>query len=315
MFPATTPLPSDSAPLSALLAQLGALAPEHTVLREQLLHKLSCMTWEGGRTALHVVTEAGRMELIPLLIERMESFLVHDEKGNYPLDLVPAERLEATARVFLNAARRVNEHAGLHLGLYLLDTAMLTHQRERARALIRAGVPVNEACWKGYTPLVLAVSQGDAEMLHSMLSEGSLSQEILSPPGEEWMPLHHAAIGGKEDCAAILLEHGQDVNATVCGGISALHMAAQHGQADMIDFLLSHGAEREARDEQGRSALHYAAHYGQEAALLRLLAAGADLEAQTIYGNLPLDMCEQGEHVACAVLLVEEAFRRKRRPH
>jgi ankyrin repeat protein len=67
------------------------------------------------------------------------------------------------------------------------------------------------------------------------------------------MPLHIAAIHGRIEVAALLLERGADVNARCLGGATPLHYTSWKGQVEMATFLLDHGADLRALDPEFQS--------------------------------------------------------------
>ena len=60
-------------------------------------------------------------------------------------------------------------------------------------------------------------------------------------------PLHHAACGGHEAVAQLLLGAGATVDACRSRGTAALREAAAHGHSGVLRLLLEHGANTELR--------------------------------------------------------------------
>ncbi len=120
-----------------------------------------------------------------------------------------------------------------------------------------------------------AIISGDAEQLRDLLKKGA-------DPNQKdtfGMPvLHLAVLSGSRDCAAMLLDHGADVNARQAtgSGFSALHHAALAGDTEMIQLLLSKNADMGVKDGTGFTPVFTAAFNGQKAAVSQLLAKGAN---------------------------------------
>jgi len=72
-----------------------------------------------------------------------------------------------------------------------------------------------------------------------------LSKPALSPNDRgafEDYPLHKVAIWGDVAAAAVLIEHGADVNALGEDGDTPLHRAVAGNKVEMMEFLISQGA-------------------------------------------------------------------------
>lgn len=169
--------------------------------------------------------------------------------------------------------------------------------------LLAAGADVNLRIGRaivdtaGDTALHIAAAQGRLEMAKALIAAGA--KELGNDDG--WTPLHRAALGGKADVAAYLVEQGFDVKARAQDGWTPLHAAAgavYDGSFDILEMLLAKGADPNARDRDGWTPLHAAAAQGMTAhrqdprLVLRkideLLAAGAERDARDADGNTPL---------------------------
>jgi ankyrin repeat protein len=70
--------------------------------------------------------------------------------------------------------------------------------------------------------------------------------EVNSIDGFGLTALHYAAIYGRTDVVAILLEAGADIDAPDPHGWTALHMAADSGHIDVVRLLIEEGADLDA---------------------------------------------------------------------
>ena len=97
-----------------------------------------------------------------------------------------------------------------------------------------------------------------------------------------WTPLMIAITNGNSDVVNLLLKAGADVNAKRTTGTTALMTAAQYGRADLAKLLLHHGAMVNAKCETGLNALMIGACWGRLDVVKVLLAAGATPRDTTV---------------------------------
>lgn len=83
-------------------------------------------------------------------------------------------------------------------------------------------------------------------------------------------PLHKVAIWGDVPAAAVLLDHGADINCQGEDDDTPLHRAIAGGQREMAAFLLERGADADQQNMYGQSSRDDAAIGGDDA-LMRLL--------------------------------------------
>jgi ankyrin repeat protein len=108
-----------------------------------------------------------------------------------------------------------------------------------------------------------------------------------------WTPLHLAAFFGRDEAAALLIDHGAPINghATNATRNTPLHAAlAGAVSATLVRRLVMAGASVTARDAHGATPLHLAASRGAEPLCDLLLARGADPGARTAEGATPGQM-------------------------
>jgi ankyrin repeat protein len=74
-------------------------------------------------------------------------------------------------------------------------------------------------------------------------------------------PLHKVAIWGDLQAAAVLLDHGADLNARGEDDDTPLHRAVAGGHPEMVKFLLSRGADPNLKNRYGNSACDNAGEY------------------------------------------------------
>ncbi|MDA3950109.1 MAG: ankyrin repeat domain-containing protein [Spirochaeta sp.] len=86
-----------------------------------------------------------------------------------------------------------------------------------------------------------------------------------------------------------LLDTGEEINARVANGWTALLLAGMHSvDTDVLRVLIDAGADVHARTDEGMSVLHTAAMVNNAAAAALFVEAGADVEVRTNNGTTPV---------------------------
>jgi len=164
-------------------------------------------------------------------------------------------------------AARVKEMLAEYIGLAtstaswgetpIQAAAQLAH-REIAEMLLAHGAPLD---------ICTASALGMAGKVEEMLKA---DPGLRSATGAQGIPvMYFPVVGGYQEIAEMLLEHGADVNAGT-GGTTSLHGAAMFNRAYMAKWLLSHGADPVLVNYEGKTPLEFAqdSGSGEVAALL-----------------------------------------------
>ena len=123
-----------------------------------------------------------------------------------------------------------------------------------------------------------AAMNGDRDTVRSLLKQG---QDVNAAMGDGMTALHWAAKKGDVELAQMLLYAGANVKAmTRLGGYTPLIMASESGKPEMIDLLLKSGADAKVSTANGTTPLMLAAVAGRADAVKMLLANGADPNAK-----------------------------------
>ncbi|MFC8368253.1 ankyrin repeat domain-containing protein [Streptomyces sp. NPDC057239] len=150
--------------------------------------------------------------------------------------------------------------------------------------LLDAGVGVDAIGREGRTALDLAVQEGHAEVVRSLLAAGA-DPEGDAGPYHELTPVIEAAMFGRATVMEVLIDAGVPMGAqAVRTPYVPLSLAASLGHTDVMDLLLDRGADIEDRDFKGRSPLEWAASYGEAEAVRLLLDRGAEPTARALAG-------------------------------
>jgi ankyrin repeat protein len=120
-------------------------------------------------------------------------------------------------------------------------------------------------------------------------------------------PVAKAAMRGDAAEVRALIELGEDVNAALGDGMTALHWSAERGDSDIASILLAAGAQVESTTRLGAyRPLHLAAGGGHESVLRELLRAGAKPNPGTTTGDVtPLHMAAASGSAPLVAVLLE----------
>lgn len=143
----------------------------------------------------------------------------------------------------------------------LFDAARLGRD-DMIPALVQAGAGIEAQDERGYTPLVLAAYNGQAQAVTALLDLGAAPDGPTDARGNG--ALMGVAFKGHASIARQLLAAGADANRRNHAGQTALMMAALFGQKEIVDLLLAAGADPEAQDAAGHSAAALARTQGND---------------------------------------------------
>ena len=143
-----------------------------------------------------------------------------------------------------------------------------TGYRDGAMYLADKGVPMS---------LCTALSVGDLNRARALLAAHPGAIHERGP--HDFAPMFYPAIGGGNvEAAALLLEHGCDVDQESMGS-TGLHEAAARGHVELAAFLLEKGAALDAvgykEDRAGGTPLQAAQAYKKDAMITFLKERGA----------------------------------------
>ena len=108
---------------------------------------------------------------------------------------------------------------------------------------------------KGFTPLILATYNNQAEAVDFLLEKGAA---VDPPEASANSALMGVCFKGYADIAAKLLDAGAEVNQTNANGATALTFAATFGHLQIAEMLLKKGADVHIRDSRGKSPADHA---------------------------------------------------------
>jgi ankyrin repeat protein len=168
--------------------------------------------------------------------------------------------------------------------------------------LVQKGANPNLQTMEGYSPLLSAALEGNAEACAFFIEKGA---DISAANKHGQTPLYHAARHGHtEICALLIIEYkkaGGDVKKLITAkdGIrkTALHLAAEYNFIEACILLIDEYAKAggnvnkfvAAKDDDKNTALHLAAWDGRTEICALLIANGADIAAKNNKGKTAMD--------------------------
>ena len=164
---------------------------------------------------------------------------------------------------------------------------------EIIKTLLAAGAKVNaKATDTGETALLNAVSTKRIALVEILLKAGA---DLTIKNRFDFNALNIAAAAGNQEMAALLLDHGANVE-TDTSTLTPLMFAASGGNVDMIRFLVKRGAKVNHGAKEGKqTALLSAIYGGHPDAVQALVELKADVNAKTKDGDTPLKVAMKGD--------------------
>lgn len=140
-------------------------------------------------------------------------------------------------------------------------------------ALCKAGALPNQAGIEGWTPLMIAADGGHDKAILALCAAGATPNQA-KPDG--WTPLMSAANKGRIRAIIALCKAGALPNQAMPDGTTPLIIAAENDHAKTIAALCAAGALPNQTDKDGMTPLMFAAQFGRLGALNQLLHHQAD---------------------------------------
>lgn len=157
-----------------------------------------------------------------------------------------------------------------------MHKAVQAGSHDLAKKLLGDGAPVDARDDYGYTPLNVAVSKRDVQMMQLLVAAGADKDALNCTPGRSHTPLVVASGEGDHVFAEALLSAGADVSLRP-QRFTALDMATRRGHVVVLAVLIRHGVNVNDSGWHG-TALHHAARRNKADVIDILVGAGADTE-------------------------------------
>ena len=150
------------------------------------------------------------------------------------------------------------------------------HNFALVRALVDGGANVNVSDVSGNTPLLLAASRGQRDVVRYLIEHGA---NVDAKDKDGNTPLSYVAtwhyLPGDPDIVNALLDRGANINGAYHLGTTPLMFALQTGNSTTVRLLLTRHADVNRRNSQGISALSLAQNSSDNEVITLLKQAGA----------------------------------------
>lgn len=153
----------------------------------------------------------------------------------------------------------------------------------KVRELLAQGVPVNPPkSKKGWTPLMVAVMQDNAEITGLLLEAGA---DAYARETNLETPVHLASRWGKPNALRVLLKKNISTESRDMISWTPLMWAALRGKDEIIKQLFMAGARINEVDSDGNTPLMLAAWRGHTGTVMLLISDGANIHAKNRFGK------------------------------
>jgi quinoprotein dehydrogenase-associated probable ABC transporter substrate-binding protein len=221
-------------------------------------------------TELSNAVLAGDQVRVAYLLEKKHASLsALDPQGETPLHHAVQLRANDMAVLLIEHGADVNQRD--RDGWTPLMTAAYSDDAADVKLLLKHGADPNAVSAQNFTPLGIAAQYGKSEAALALVDGGADPARPIGDAG--YTPLMLATANHDAQLAHALIGRGADVNAHNTGGVTALMIAAANGRADMVELLVKAGANVQAQTERGDTALSIARTRGDDK-VIRLLDAG-----------------------------------------
>lgn len=145
------------------------------------------------------------------------------------------------------------------------DDALANGRLDEVRSRLYWGHDVNTRGTTGYTPLITAAIQNDADLVKVLLANGAEVDAFSIEGIGGYTALHMAVHKQNTTIIEMLLRHGANIDAVHKRldlrddlSVTPLQLAIIGGNIDLVEFLLQHGANVNGKNLAGDTPLHMA---------------------------------------------------------
>lgn len=260
-------------------------------------------TYEAdSRTVLHAAAQAGRVEVVQLLIKKGANVNARTSKGCTPLHLAAGYGHAPAAAALLECGASLD--ATDDQGWTPLHHAARGGRTALIRLLLDAGASINALSTDLETPLHCACVSRICWAVEELLARGAAvdKQDIKGRT-----PVHISASDGFLNIVQLLLDAKAPVDARDADGRTPLLEAAKCCQADVVQGLLQRGARADARDNSGNTAIHLVAlghHSIKDISGILQAPLRACINTRNNTGRTPLHIALEGKQLEYVMALL-----------
>lgn len=267
-----------------------------------------------GETALFKASQES-VELVQVLLANGADPNLNNRQGVSPAQVAIGSfgsQVTLPLLIKYKAALTVKDEEGRTL----LHKASMVSDSNAAEILIESGSDINAKDTKGFTPLMLAVSdrmlpgrldnddrvaRSSREDVVEVLLKSGANANVPDPDGNT--AGHYAAHDDRRVILRLLLENKGDSNQRNNEGETPLQAAVKGGSLRGAELLIKKGANPNTVDNKGQTPLHTAVLFDQPALIKLLLANSVNTLIKDKEGKTALDWAKlYGKEEAAALL-------------
>lgn len=198
-------------------------------------------------TPLHFAAGKGRSDVVSLLLRREANVEARTDDGSTALQIAAANNHSRVIEILIRGGAtidpRTNEKGALAIAAQCGSLGAV-------KCLLRAGADPNAQDRWGQSPLILACSEGHANIVKFLLDTASkLDLEARTDDGRT--PLMWASDKGHLEIVKLLVSRGATVNAEGNERETALMLATTSRHVEIFRYLLQVGASLECKTDEG----------------------------------------------------------------
>ncbi|WP_346863681.1 ankyrin repeat domain-containing protein [uncultured Draconibacterium sp.] len=236
-----------------------------------------CLEGSVKKTPLTEAIEKGGEEITEFLINRGADVNCQNSWGKTPLELVSEKGWIKIVQLLLDKGAEVN-CTKENYSPSLLKASSEGHL-EIVKTLISKGAKINGKSLV-FTALIESVSKGHFEIVKELVEHGADINKIIKVKfrdGEEDNALISAIQNGHEDIALFLIEKGAEINIKINKYTYPLILASQKGFVKIVEKLIENGALLDEINENGSTALIESITFDNFEIAKLLILNGADV--------------------------------------
>ena len=172
--------------------------------------------------------------------------------------------------------------------LNIIDIVAKGDKELLLRAMREGSSNLDQRDYRGWTPLKVAISMGNTEIVETLLKYGVLTNLEA--------PLVLACAIKNTEIIKLLLDYRADPSQKDSNGWTPLMVAAQNGDMETVKLLLGKGAKVSAQNNDGWTALHAAIENNYTDVALLLLESNADPFVKSNKNETPFSLATKNSN-------------------